>query len=155
MSLLAHAEAELEAAGYRADDLEDGPNKWMRANVLDLLRVFAGQGHSGHSAPYCIDLFEKLARYQPLTPLTGVDEEWNDVSEMSGKPMWQNKRCSRVFKGADGRAYDIDGKVFRDPDGGCFTNAESRVYVAFPYIPTTKIVDRLTPALPPEAPPNG
>ena len=143
MSLLAHAESELEMAGYRADDLEDGPNKWMRANVLDLLRLFAEQGHSGHSAPYCIDLFDRLARYQPLGPLTGADEEWNDVSEMSTEPMWQNNRCSRVFKGTDGRAYDIEGKVFRDPDGACFTNFESRIYVTFPYTPTTEIVDRV------------
>ncbi len=56
--------------------------------------------------------------------------------------MWQNKRCFRVFKDSkDGPVYDIEGKVFREPDGACFTNGDSRVAVVFPYTPTREYVD--------------
>ena len=33
------------------------------------------------------------------------------------------------------------GKVFRDPDGFCFTNRDSRTPVTFPYTPATVYVD--------------
>jgi len=134
-----HALRELRAIGYVPLDLpqENGPNKWIQNNVIELIRVFSKQGHSGMSASYCISMFEKLARFEPLGPLTGADDEWNEV----GEGMLQNNRCSHVFKGADGRAYDIDGRIFREPDGCCFTNYDSRVYIAFPYTPAREYVD--------------
>jgi len=134
-----HAEREFVAAGYTPlnQDQEDGPNKWIQQNVLELLEVFNRQGHSGSSAPYCISMFKKLAMYEPLVPLSGDDNEWNDV----GDGTWQNNRCSRVFKDADGKAYDIDGRVFREPNGCCYTSRDSRVYITFPYTPTTEYVD--------------
>lgn len=135
MSYEAHAEREFQALGW--DFTEDGPNRWIRDNVLELLKAFSAQGHSGSSAPYAIGLFEKLARFEPLCPLTGAAEEWTEVSE----GMWQNRRCSHVFKDSDGRAYDIDGKIFREPNGCCYTNLESRVYVEFPYTPKREYVD--------------
>jgi len=47
----------------------------------------------------------------------------------------------QVFKDADGRAYDIDGRVFREPNGCCYTSSDSRVYITFPYRPKTEYVD--------------
>lgn len=142
-NLKTHAEIELQAIGYKLDETEEGPNKWIVENILELLEVFSKQGHSGSSAPYCIDLFTKLARFEPLCPLTGEDSEWVNVVEYSGSgadPVWQNKRCSHVFKGPDGRAYDIDGRVFVEPNGNAYTNFDSRVYVTFPYTPKTEYV---------------
>lgn len=137
-----HALRELKAAGYAPiGECEDGPDKWMQESVLELLEVFSKQGHSGFSAPHCIDLFKKLASYEPLVPLSGNDEEWMDVGEMSGYPIWQNKRCHHVFKEGDGKAYDIDGIIFREPNGCSYTSKESRVYIDFPYTPTRKYVD--------------
>jgi len=140
--LVEHAKRELTALGYDLNDKEDGPNKWIVENLFELLEVFSRQGHSGSSAPYCAKMFEKLALFEPLSPLTGDDDEWNDISDMQGgEPGWQNNRCSHVFKGADGRAYDIDGRVFREPDGCCYTSRDSRVYVTFPYTPKTEYID--------------
>lgn len=134
-----HARRELNALGYKLDGpLEDGPNKWIMENIFELLGVFEKQGHSGSSAPYVADLFCKLAKLEPAAPLTGKDEEWVEVAE----GMWQNVRCSHVFKDADGRAYDIEGIVFRDPDGGCYTNRDSRVFITFPYKPERRYVFR-------------
>lgn len=145
-----HALNEFRAAGWidETDNYKDDMQKMICEHVLRLLHVFADEGHSGSSAPYAINMFEKLAKFEPLVPLTGEDWEWNDVSEYSpGKVYFQNKRCSHVFKDETG-AYDIQGKVFYDwidDDGDRFksyyTSSDSRVYVTFPYTPHTEYVE--------------
>lgn len=135
------AKREFAALGYPPiEECEDGPNKWIQENVFELLRVFAEQGHSGGSAAYCASMFGKLALFKPLSPLTGDDGEWTLVSD----GIYQNNRCPHVFKDAamfDGKPYDINGIVFRYPDGVAVTNSDSRVVVDFPYTPSTKYVD--------------
>jgi hypothetical protein len=88
-------------------------------------------------------MLTKLLDFKPLTPLTGENDEWTDVGDRSGYPHWQNKRCSSVFKNADGSCYDIDGKVFwewqRNGDGEAvktyYTGHGCSVPVTFPYTP--------------------
>lgn len=138
MSLLAHAETELKAIGMLGSG--DEMNEAMSRNVLDLLKMFSEQGHSGFSASYAAGLFEKLAAFQPLAPLTGADDEWGCVSEASGEPMWQNKRAFHVFKAGDGRAYDIEAVIYREPSGAQFTRGGARHYIAFPYTPSRKVI---------------
>jgi hypothetical protein len=136
-NMIQHAKRELLAAGYDPNQKEEDPDKWIQQNLLDLLRVMSMQGHSGFSAGYLVSTFEKLARFQPLVPLKGDDSEWVEVCPQ----VWQNNRSSNVFKDADGRAYQYDGRVFREPSGACFTNGDSRVYITFPYVPTREYVD--------------
>ncbi|MFS2027677.1 hypothetical protein [Massilia sp. CT11-137] len=139
-NLRKHAEAELKAAGYKLDGTDEPYNKAAADSILELIDVFSGQGHSGFSASYCLQTFTKLAAFEPLGPLTGADDEWVEV----GDGMFQNKRCSHVFKSADrfnGQAYDLDGRIFREPDGGCYSSSDSLVPIVFPYTPTRKYVD--------------
>lgn len=135
-NLIEHAKRELAISDPEGNQAYDG---MLSKAVMELIELFSKQGHSGMSASFTTDIFGKLARYQPLSPLTGEDDEWVDVSEMSGKPMWQNKRCSTVFKD-EREAYNIDGKVFVEKEGGSYTNKESRVLIEFPYTPTTEYV---------------
>lgn len=133
MSLIEHAKREFKLAGYTPLDQEqpDDPDKWIQENVLELLKVFSKQGHSGFSASYCIRCFTELASFRILTPLTGNDDEWTLVA----KDLYQNNRCPHIFK-QDGNAYNIDGKVFSDDNGSTwYTNAQSRTPVIFPYVP--------------------
>jgi hypothetical protein len=140
MSLLSYAEDELNRIGM----MDDGDmNGMMRKHILHMVKEFADEGHSGFSGSYALQCLEKLLRFKPLSPLTGEDDEWTEVTRMSGYPHYQNKRCSSVFKdGKDGEAYDIDGKVFwewaKDENGepykSYYTGRESRVPVTFPYI---------------------
>ena len=139
MSLLSYAEDELDRIGMTDDGDMNGA---MRKHILHMVKEFADEGHSGFSANYAIQCLQKLLRFKPLSPLTGEDDEWTEVSQMSGYPHFQNKRCGSVFKdGKDGEAYDIDGKVFwewlEDENGekfkSYFTSRESRVPVTFPY----------------------
>ncbi len=142
-NLRLHAERELQAIGYDLEDKKNGPNRWIMDNLFELLEVFSKQGHSGGSASYCIQTFAKLAAFEPLGPLTGADDEWIRHGDEGDCGSYQNKRCSHVFKDTkDGQAYDSEGRIFRDPDGCCYQNSESRVPITFPYTPTTEYVDR-------------
>ena len=147
-----HALNEFRAAGWidETDNYTDDMQKMICKHVLALLTVFSMEGHSGSSAPYAINLFEKLAKFEPISPLTGEDWEWVDVAEQSGGVLYQNKRCSHVFKDPNG-AYDIQGKVFYDwytseEDGEKFksyyTSRDSRVVITFPYTPKIEYIER-------------
>lgn len=137
-----HAIKELRLAGYKTgpNQNQNEMNAMMVKDILELIDVFSNQGHSGCSASYCIDLFTTLAKYDIITPLTGEDDEWNDVSEMSGQIMYQNNRCSSVFKDGNGRIYDTNGKVFVQSDGISYTNRDSCVDITFPYTPKTEYI---------------
>ena len=157
-----HAMSEFRAAGWvdESGKYMDEMQESICLHVLDLLEVFSNEGHSGFSAPYTIDLFSKLAKFDPIVPLTGEDWEWNNVSDISGSEVYQNKRCSAVFKSADrfdGQPYYIDGKVFwewyRSKEDGemvktYFTGRESAVPIKFPYTPKTEYVFRGTEEYP-------
>ena len=165
-NLIQHALVEFRAAGWTDDNgnFNDEMQELICKHVLELLTVFSNEGHSGTSAPYTIDLFSKLAMFEPIVPITGEDWEWADVSgfwaDVSGvadEPMWQNKRCSHVFKNQNG-AYDINGIVWWEwcttEDGemikSYFTNRDSRVPVTFPYVPKQEYVFRPTDKFPNE-----
>ena len=147
MSLVQYAKDELDRIGMTADG--DEYNAMMRNHILRMVETFANEGHSGFSASYAIQCLEKLLRFEPLSPLTGEDSEWSDVRCLGDDPCWQNKRCSRVFKDADGRAYDIDGVIHwqwvEREDGSkyksYYSKGGNRKYIEFPYTPTTEYVE--------------
>lgn len=159
MNSLDHAKLELQTAGFfDKDSFYEG---MIGEAVMQLMEVFDKQGHSGHSAPIVANLFHKLANYEPLLPITGKDEEWGDVRDLgNGKPWYQNKRCSALFKdGEDGEAYYIDAIVKRDQNGVCWSGRcwvteedyktgdqskmiSSRGYIkSFPFTPKTFYID--------------
>lgn len=133
-NLVHHAQVELLAAGhFDGDEM----SALAASNAVDLLRVFSAQGHSGFSAPFLVHLFGKLAAYEPLSPITGADSEWVEV--VDGQ-MWQNRRCSHVFKDStDGPAYDAQAVVFEDPNGARFIGFQSRQFITFPYAPRSVV----------------
>jgi len=155
-----HAMVEFQAAGWLDENgnYMDEMQEAICKHILKLLDVFADEGHSGSTAPYTINLFSKLAAFEPIVPVTGEDWEWTEV----GHGVYQNKRCSHVFKQADrfdGQAYDIDGKIFWEwyksqEDGEVFkshfTSGESQVPVTFPYTPKREYVFRPTDEFPNE-----
>jgi len=103
MSLKEHATIELEKAGlFDKDSDYDG---MIGASVIDLIKVFSEQRHSGMSASMVRELFYKLSNFDNLTPITNDPEEWMDRTEMSGKPFWQCRRNSAMFSEDGGKTY--------------------------------------------------
>lgn len=134
-NLIRHARTELKIAGmFDADSSYGG---MLGESTINLMKMFSLEGHSGYSAGMQISLFQKVGSFEPLTPLTGDDSEWMEV----GEGMHQNVRCSHVFKGQDGRAYDIEGRIFREPSSTTYTSGDSRVFITFPYTPSREVVD--------------
>ena len=135
-NLVKHAERELRIAGLFDKDSDYAG--LLGPAVLQMVRQFSDEGHSGYSAGLAVSLFQKVARFEPLTPLTGEASEWID----HGDGHLQNNRCSHVFKDGNEQAYDSTGIIFREPNGACYQGFGSRVPITFPYTPKTEYVDR-------------
>tara|TARA_Y100000034_G_C6880489_1_gene403406 strand:+ start:356 stop:943 length:588 start_codon:yes stop_codon:yes gene_type:complete len=148
-NLMKHAKRELELAGMFD---EDSDYSGMLGNaIMELIKVFAKQGHSGFSASRTIQIFSKLADYKPLIGITGKDGEWSE-NTFDGKT-YQNKRLSSLFKeGENGKPYYINAIVFREEDGQTFTGSQiefegngyigsSQYIKGFPFQPKTFYID--------------
>ena len=118
--LYEYATDELRRAGLYDPDADYGGH--LGQAISSIIDVMSKQGHSGESMNTTLELLKRVAHYKPLTPLTGADDEWEDRSEY-GSVLWQNKRCSSVFKDANGKAFDVD-----DHSGGSYP-------ISFPYFP--------------------
>lgn len=138
-NMLRHARDEWAIAFPPTGDAQaDAMQADMGRHVMHMTAMFAVEGHSGFSAAYAQTYITKALRFEPFSPLTGAENEW--APPFGDGEAQQNKRCGRVFRAADGQAYDIDGRVFEEPDGARFTSRDSRVPVTFPYLPKTEIV---------------
>lgn len=115
MGLIDQARSELALINFGDDD---------SAVMIDILERFFKQWDSGGAVWAAAPVLQRLIAGQPLSPLSGDDAEWVDVSSYSDDPAWQNARCSSVFKDKSGRCYDID--------------IPGRPTITFPYDPTTR-----------------
>lgn len=116
--------------------------------ILSLIDKFGKSGQSGGSAPYYAyaisETIKKLCLFQPISPITGEDWEWNDVTD----GLYQNRRCANLFKDKHS-AYYLDAIIFREESGCCFTGKvkgiSSRQYIkGFPFEPKSFYVDVTT-----------
>jgi len=153
MTLVDHARFELELKGLMSEEGDFYGGMTGQA-VMELIEVFSKQGHSGMSAGRVLSLFSKLARFEPIGPLTGKDEEWR-LLDYSKKVIYQNMRCSAVFKDAQGIATYNSAIVKRCPNGANWTgplymtkedaiNNTNKIEVAikeFPFTPKTFFID--------------
>lgn len=137
--MLEYAKRELA----RIDKDNDGMQDRINNQILEIIEKFSKQGHSGFSASYALSILERLLRFKPITPLTGEDDEWNEVYEKNGLIHCQNRRCSSVFMDKDKHGNiihceDIDAYVVSD-NGGItwFSSGRFRKTVTFPYTPPT------------------
>lgn len=114
-NLIQHAKNELKLAGlFDKDSDYDG---MLGKAVLELVKVFSKQGHSGFSAHQTLKIFNIVANYKPLTPIGKTMTEWMNVGEMSGYELWQNTRRSTTFSRDAGQTwYDIDDPKLNNGD---------------------------------------
>lgn len=71
----------------------------MYQQVIEAVAVFASHGNSGGSAPWEINLVQKLCDWDIISPLRFTDEEWMQISSDG---TCQNRRKGNVFKEPDG-----------------------------------------------------
>lgn len=95
-----HAIKELKLAGYGKG--EGRPNDWMYQQVIEAVAVFVSHGNSGSSAPWEINLVQKLCNWDIISPLRFTDDEWMQISEDG---TCQNRRKGDVFKESDGSIH--------------------------------------------------
>ena len=74
----------------------------MYQQVIEAVAVFASHGNSGGSAPWEINLVQKLCDWDIISPLRFTDEEWMQISSDG---TCQNRRKGNVFKEPDGSIH--------------------------------------------------
>lgn len=109
--LVSHAKLELSLSGIDAPDADyDGA---IATAIMELIEVFASQGHSGFSAEMTLDIFWRLVHFKPLSSLTDDPTEWREVTEVvysqeqaeQGMRMWQSTRLASVFSEDNGKTW--------------------------------------------------
>lgn len=95
-----HANAEYKIAWPNMDSNKEDEDmqRYMCNQVNDLLYLLSSQGDSGGSIGYKLNLFNKLAKFQIISPLTFKDDEFSDKLSLPGEDLKQNIRNSAVFK---------------------------------------------------------
>lgn len=121
---------------------KDEMQQEMNHDLLQIVAKFSDQGHSGLSASYALGKLTRLLAFEPLKPLTGEDDEWNEYAD--GR--FQNKRCSRVFKNADGTAHDIEAQIVSYDEGKTWHYPKKWKQITFPYTPPSEPKKVLLPA---------
>lgn len=87
---------------YSGTNFTDDLNDWMYQQVIEAIAVFASHGNSGGSAPWEINLVQKLCDWDIISPLRFTDDEW---SQISSDGTCQNRRKSDVFKEPNGSIH--------------------------------------------------
>ena len=125
--------------------------------ILALCEAFGKSGQSGGSAPYTASAIaqavKKLCLQEPICDVTGHDNEWVDVAEWMGEPMYQNARCGGLFKYQNGKCSYNDAIVWKGEeeydtftgrvyiDDKYFELIGSSQYARFPFKPKTFYID--------------
>jgi hypothetical protein len=149
MNLKEHANYELIRAGLFNNDSDY--NGEIAKSVMELINVFADQGHSGASANIVRSIFNELAQYKPLGGITGDQDEWHDISNN----IFQNKRLGSVFKQRQihgGKPYYLDAISWRTIENGSTWSGIAKtidgkditsrqLIKSFPFFPKTFIID--------------
>lgn len=98
--------------------------------ILALCEAFGKSGQSGGSAPMTASAISQAVKHlmlqEPICPITGVDEEWVNIRDISDEDemMYQNKRCSALFKSKSGKCWYVDAIVKKVVQTGhCFTGS--------------------------------
>ena len=132
--LVEFAEGELNLLLKSCKDSESlKTQKAVNDDILDIIKLFSSQGHSGFSASYSLNILKRLLDYKPLSAITGDEDEWEQLN-YSPDLAYQNKRCPSLFRDADGKVYNVEARIFSDDNGHTWYNCkESREYIELPY----------------------
>lgn len=126
--------------------------------ILALCEAFGNSGQSGGSAPYTATAIsqavKKLMLQEPICDVTGHDDEWSNVAYDNGEPLYQNKRCSALFKNGNNDPHYLYAIVWKGEEdwdsftGGAYKDEKSfellrssQYLIKFPFKPKTFYID--------------
>lgn len=130
--------AENEIELYKQKNNLDEYYSMCLDSALRVYEVMCDEGHSGTSWSMTVPILEKLLRCENLTPLTGEDDEWNDVALDDKETVYQNKRRSSLFKyvAKDGTIrYSYTGRITCVNENGICSHFGFVSEIAEQYIP--------------------
>ena len=132
------AKAELDRILVNCEEGDDLDMQMaINREILDIVKVFCDQHHSGSTAWYTLSMIKRLLDWKPITPLTGEEDEWNEGYIIDGVLHQQNKRCSSVFRdnSDNSTAHYIDAKVYSDNGGYSWYHkgGGDRDVISFPF----------------------
>jgi hypothetical protein len=142
MYLWAKSELDRLIVGCEEREGKDGLETQLAItkDILDIVKVFCTQGHSGTSASYTLSMITRLLDWKPITPLTGENDEWGPVKPYNlENNTQQNKRCSAVFRDNfdNSTAHYIYGKVYSDNGGHSWFTGNHKDGVVQSFTPIT------------------
>lgn len=149
------AVVELDILSKSCTDPENRPLiEPFRKEIFALCEKFGKSGQSGGSAPYTATCLSQAIKHlllqEPICPIMNYEQEWEQVAreEITELPIYQNKRCSALFKVSKiGMPYYLDAIVWKDViNDNTFTgkvnNINSAQFVKeFPFTPKTFYID--------------
>jgi len=140
MNLIEHAKNEFKRAGWVDENgkYTDEMQEMACNNILELLQIFSNQGHSGFSANYVLNYFDKLVKWNIISPVKKEEDfDWEKVNDNT----YQSKVISSVFKDEEnGKPYYLEGIVWVDEDSsftGNVENISSSQFIKLPFYPKT------------------
>lgn len=106
------AQYEIDLVGLSDQDSDYGG--MIGDAVMQLIKLFSAQSHSGFSASMTGSIFYRLVQGKALTPVTNDPSEWLDVTEImydkeviaKGNKIWQNTRQGSVFSKDGGKTWE-------------------------------------------------
>lgn len=99
MKHVEHARRELERSGQWAESPD------YAQSIVAAIEGFTSYGHSGGSAEVATEQLHRLLLGETLSPLTSDPDEWEDRSDMSSRPWWQNRRDARAMSHDGGKTW--------------------------------------------------
>ena len=125
-NLIRHAREEMRLAGLYDEDADYGG--MLPEAVLNVVRSFSSEGHSGGSAAIVSAILEKVLRFEHLTPLTSDPSEWNEVSRW----LWQSRRNPAFFSTDRGESWYTVSPSSAEFGDRCFDGGELGTIIRCP-----------------------
>lgn len=142
--ILEHARTELFLANLLATDPTSIQNKISNCTLKIIESCSYIEGLANEEIlDRTLDLVCKLLKWKPLTPLTGDEKEWEDISDdycLQPGELYINKRYRAVIKKKDGTAIDTQAYLYQTSDGHKELNINSSKQITFPYEPKQEVV---------------
>ena len=116
--------------------------------LIEMFQFMENTNNQVEGIDILLDFVDRLTNLKPITPLTGEDDEWEEISTGN----YQNKRCKSVFKTNEtvkGQAFDLEHTIFwkwttdslGKKEKNFFITYDSTAPVTFPYMPKKEYVE--------------